>query len=58
VIRALELNQEKPKWNILQAMRCIANAWNSVTAETIQKCFNKAWTRSDEVHSDDQVEQT
>ncbi|KAJ3615469.1 hypothetical protein MTP99_007334 [Tenebrio molitor] len=38
-------------------MRCIANAWNSVTAETIQKCFNKAWTRSDEVHSDDQVEQ-
>jgi hypothetical protein len=28
-----------------------------VTAETIQKCFNKAWTRSDEVHSDDQVEQ-
>lgn len=57
VIRALELNQEKPKWNILQAMRCIANAWNSVTAETIQKCFNKAWTRSDEVHSDDQVEQ-
>ncbi|XP_011860197.1 PREDICTED: tigger transposable element-derived protein 6-like [Vollenhovia emeryi] len=45
-IQAIESQQKVCQWNILNAIRAIILAWNSVSAESIQKCFTKAWSRS------------
>ncbi|KAJ8893916.1 hypothetical protein PR048_006517, partial [Dryococelus australis] len=40
-----QLEQQKcsqPKWNVLDAMRNIIMAWDSVSADTIQNCFAKS----------------
>ncbi|KAK9687231.1 DDE superfamily endonuclease [Popillia japonica] len=42
-ILALESNAEKPKWNVLQAMRALAESWNGVSPQIIKNCFRKAW---------------
>ncbi|KAK9722522.1 Tc5 transposase DNA-binding domain [Popillia japonica] len=41
-ILALESNAEKPKWNVLQAMRALAESWNGVSLQIIKNCFRKA----------------
>ncbi|XP_011860886.1 PREDICTED: tigger transposable element-derived protein 6-like [Vollenhovia emeryi] len=45
-IQAIESQQKVCQWNILNAIRAIILAWDSVSAESIQKCFTKAWSRS------------
>lgn len=47
-IAEIEKNRSMPKWTVLDAIRATAGAWNNVTPENIAKCFQKAWTRSDE----------
>ncbi|CAG4952453.1 unnamed protein product [Parnassius apollo] len=37
-----------PKWTVLDAISATASSWKKVTSENIAKCFEKAWTRSDE----------
>lgn len=46
-VQAFESKTPLKSLNVLQAIRFIALAWESVSAEHIKKCFNKAWTRSD-----------
>lgn len=46
-IQTIENTNEK-KWNLLDAIRAIIQSWESVSSQTIQKCFEKAWNRTDD----------
>lgn len=47
-IQSIESGKEIKKWNILDAVRAIAIAWNLVPANHIQNCFAKAWNQNTE----------
>ncbi|XP_049771006.1 tigger transposable element-derived protein 6-like [Schistocerca cancellata] len=51
-IRAAENNSATPNWNLLDAIKAIAAAWNSVSAHHMGKCFNRGWRHSntEDVH--------
>lgn len=46
-IAAAESNQEMKKWTVLDALRSIGSAWNSISPQQIKNCFIKALTPSD-----------
>jgi len=48
VIQSIENHNQKPKWDVLQAIRAIASAWFKVKQDTIVNCFRKAWSSSAE----------
>ncbi|XP_049845234.1 tigger transposable element-derived protein 6-like [Schistocerca gregaria] len=51
-ICAAENNSATPIWNLLDTIKAIAAAWNSVSPHHIGKCFNRAWRHSntEDVH--------
>ncbi|XP_049858349.1 tigger transposable element-derived protein 6-like [Schistocerca gregaria] len=51
-IRAAENNSATPNWNLIDAIKGIAAAWNSVSPHHIGKLFNRAWRHSntEDVH--------
>ncbi|XP_049855528.1 tigger transposable element-derived protein 6-like [Schistocerca gregaria] len=51
-IRAAENNSSTPNWNLLDTIKAITAAWNSVLPQHIGKCFNRACRHSntEDVH--------
>lgn len=45
-IRAIEEDTKIPTWNVLDAIRAIKLAWETISAEAISKCYDKAWKLS------------
>lgn len=43
-VEAIEAKKEKFKWNVLDALRAVASAWDAVKPEHIERCFSKAWS--------------
>lgn len=57
-IEAIDLGNEVPKWNVLDAIRSISIAWRAIPENHIKNCFIKAWSRSDNFNLNLDVEIT
>ena len=48
IITALENDEDMPSFSVLDAMKMLVLAWESVTEETIINCFSKAGISKDQ----------